>query len=191
MARLLGETLATDEIESLLAQRRVRSPIASATTFRVAAPTWRGDVTAEADLIEEVARLRGYDSFPIEIRPFRPSNVGDDPQWISSRAVREALVGAGLLEARPMPFVVGGEGFVRVIEPAVRGRGVSAARHSRHARRVAPSTILARMQGNVRLFEIGSVFEPDANRAAARGAAGRRARHGPATAAAFHRSEVA
>ena len=66
------------------------------------------DVTLEADLIEEVARLRGYDSFPTELRSFRPSKVGDDPQWLLSRSVRDPLVGAGMLEVRAMPFDVGG-----------------------------------------------------------------------------------
>ena len=132
VARLLGET-----------GRRTRSPTSRSFGFRVAAwrgdlsvaaPTWRGDVTGEADLIEEVARLRGYDSFPVEIAPFRAGHVGDDPQWITSKRVREALVGAGLIEARPMPSSPGGEGFVRVTQPARRERGVSAPRDSRHAR---------------------------------------------------------
>src|SRR5678816_4326435 len=69
------------------------------------------------DLVEEVARLRGYDSFPDEIRAFRAGNVPDDPQWLVARRVREELVAAGLLEARPLPFDRGGEGFVRVANP--------------------------------------------------------------------------
>src|SRR4029079_3751663 len=70
----------------------------------VKVPSWRGDVTSEVDLIEEVARLHGYDNFSVELRAFRPGNVGDDPSWITSKRIRETLVGAGLLEARPMPF---------------------------------------------------------------------------------------
>ena len=75
------------------------------------------------------------------------------------KRVREALVGAGLLEARPMPFVAGGEGFVRVSNPLAETEA--------YLRREILDTLarraeynLARMQGNVRLFEIGSVFEP-------------------------------
>ena len=33
-------------------------------TFTVTVPTRRGDITIEADLIEEVARLYGYDHIP-------------------------------------------------------------------------------------------------------------------------------
>jgi phenylalanyl-tRNA synthetase beta chain len=158
VATLLGETIGTDEIESYLRSVGFDADRAG-DDFRVLPPSWRADVTAEVDLIEEVARLRGYDSFPVEIRPFRPGSMGDDPQWIASKRVREQLVGAGLLEARPLPFVSGGEGFVRLHNPLSENEAF--------LRREIMDTLarraeynLSRMQGNVRLFEIGSVFEP-------------------------------
>jgi phenylalanyl-tRNA synthetase beta chain len=158
VATLLGETLGTDEIMSLLGSIGF-DPVRHGDDVRVTVPTWRGDVKAEVDLIEEVARLRGYDSFPVELRPFRPGTVGDDAQWLLSRRIREALVGDGLLETRPLPFVTGGDGFVRVSNPLSEAEG--------YLRREILDTLarraeynLARMQGNVRLFEIGSVFEP-------------------------------
>jgi phenylalanyl-tRNA synthetase beta chain len=161
VATLLGETVGTDEIESLLGSVGF-DPVRVKDDVRVTVPSWRSDVTAEVDLIEEVARLRGYDTFPVEIRPFRPGNVADDPHWIVSKRVREVLVGAGLLEARPLPFVVGGENFVRLSNPL--------SEREAYLRREVLDTLarraeynLTRMQGDVRLFEIGSVFEPRAN----------------------------
>jgi phenylalanyl-tRNA synthetase beta chain len=158
VATVLGEPLDENEIASLIAA--VGFDVnAESGNLRVAIPSWRGDVTGEADLIEEVARLRGYDSFPVEIRPFRPGNPGDDPQWLASKRVRETLVGAGLLEARPMPFVSGGDGFVRLSNPLSENEA--------YLRREILDTLarraeynLARMHGNIRLFEIGSVFTP-------------------------------
>jgi phenylalanyl-tRNA synthetase beta chain len=156
VAILLGETLGTDEIENHLRSVGFDADRAG-DDFRVTVPTWRTDVTAEVDLIEEVARLRGYDTFPVELRAFRPGQVGDDPQWITSKRVREALVGAGLFETRPMPFVAGGEGFIRVTNPI--------SENEPYLRREILDTLarraefnLARMQGNIRIFEIGSVF---------------------------------
>lgn len=161
VATLLGETLGTDEISRWLASvgfdvERIGDEL------RVVVPSWRGDVTAEVDLIEEVARLRGYDSFSVEVRPFRPSNVGDDPLWLTSRRIRETLVSAGLLEARPMPFVAGGEMFVRLENPLSEAEA--------HLRRDVLDTLarraeynLARMHGDVRLFEIGAVFHPSSS----------------------------
>ncbi|HVX39850.1 MAG TPA: phenylalanine--tRNA ligase subunit beta [Gemmatimonadaceae bacterium] len=157
VARVLGEPLAADEIASYL-DRIGFTVERQGTDLTVTVPSWRGDVTAEVDLIEEIARLRGYDSFPVEVRPFRPGGVPDDPQWLTARRVREALVGAGLLEARPMPFVAGGEEFVRLSNPLSESEAF--------LRRDVLDTLarraeynLARMNGNVRLFEIGSVFD--------------------------------
>jgi phenylalanyl-tRNA synthetase beta chain len=128
--------------------------------LRVVPPSWRPDIVAEIDVIEEIARLRGYDWFPTEIRPFQPGTSPDDPIWVQSARVREALVAMGLLEARPMPFTKGAPtGYVRVANPL--------AEDEPYLRRDILDTLarraeenLAHMQGNVRLFEIGSVFEP-------------------------------
>jgi phenylalanyl-tRNA synthetase beta chain len=64
-----------------------------------------------------------------------------------------------LLEARPTPFVAGGDDHVRVLNPLAESEA--------HLRRTVLESLerraehnLAHMQRNVRLFEIGSVFEP-------------------------------
>jgi phenylalanyl-tRNA synthetase beta chain len=69
------------------------------------------------------------------------------------------LVSRGVLEARPMPFVAGGSSFVRVSNPISENEA--------YLRREILDTLarraeynLARMQGDVRMFEIGSVFAP-------------------------------
>jgi phenylalanyl-tRNA synthetase beta chain len=158
VATVLGQVVDAGEIASLL-QHIGFDVERDGRVLRVTVPSWRQDVTAEVDLIEEVARLRGYDSFPVEMRPFRPGNVGDDPQWIASKRVREALVGAGMIEVRPMPFVAGGPDFVRVSNPLAENEAC--------LRREILDTLarraeynLARMQRDIRIFEIGSVFEP-------------------------------
>jgi phenylalanyl-tRNA synthetase beta chain len=62
-------------------------------------PTFRPDVEREIDLIEEVARHHGYNN--IERTLPRPAEVGAGLTAVQRgrRAVRDALVGAGLLEA--------------------------------------------------------------------------------------------
>jgi phenylalanyl-tRNA synthetase beta chain len=160
-ARVLGDALPDAECERLL--RSVGfEPVAAGGVFSVSVPSWRVDVAREIDLIEEIARLRGYDSFPDELRPYRPGTVPESPLAVVSRRVREALVAAGLLEARPMPFVAGFEGeHARVANPL--------AENEAYLRRELLETLarraeynLAHMQGNVRLFEIGSAFQPGA-----------------------------
>ncbi|HET9797695.1 MAG TPA: phenylalanine--tRNA ligase subunit beta [Gemmatimonadaceae bacterium] len=129
------------------------------TAVRCVPPTWRLDLVAEIDLVEEIARLHGYERLPDEIRPYRPGSTTDAPLWTTAARLRDALVGAGFLEARPIPFVAGGEAHVRVVNPLAESEA--------HLRRTLLESLerraeynLAHMQGDVRLFEIGSAFAP-------------------------------
>ena len=161
VATVLGEAVPAREIADLLSKIGFEAAIAGE-EVDVIRPSWRSDIEQEVDLVEEVARLRGYDRIPVELRPFRPGNVPDDPLWLLGRRLRDALVGAGLLEARPMPFVRGADqGFVRVANPL--------AENEAYLRRSILDTLsrraeynLSHMQGDIRLFEIGSVFIPGA-----------------------------
>ncbi len=128
------------------------------TALTVTPPTWRSDVVEATDLIEEVARLYGYDNIPDEVRPFRPGNVPDAPIVAVTRRVRDSLIARGLFEARPMPFVKeSGMSTVRVTNPLAEDEAYlrgsileSLAKRTEHN--------LAHMNGNVRLFEIGTTF---------------------------------
>jgi len=157
-ARLLGEPVESAEVERNLRSVGFRIAPEAKDVLKVSPPSWRHDVKGEVDLTEEIARLRGYDAFSSEMRPFRASAVPDSPLVPVIKRVEEALVGAGLLEARPMPFVAAGKGAtVRVTNPLAEDeaflRGdllttlIARAEHN-----------LAHMQGNVRLFEIGTAF---------------------------------
>src|SRR5205814_5320765 len=89
------------------------------------------------------------------------TNTFDDPQWTIAGGVREKLVGQGLYEIRPIPFVRGSDDtHVRLANPLAENEG-----HLRHslmetlARRAEYN--LAQRTGDVRLFEIGSVSLPE------------------------------
>jgi len=160
LARLLGVPVAEAEVERLLAGIGFGVERAGEGAWRVAPPPWRHDVSRDVDLVEEVARFVGFDALPDELRPFRPGDAPDHPLHLAGERVRTALVAAGLLEARPLPFVAGSdETHPRVANPL--------AEDEPHLRRRVLETLagraehnLARMEGNVRLFEVGSVFEP-------------------------------
>jgi phenylalanyl-tRNA synthetase beta chain len=158
--RVLGVPLSPDRVVQLLGGIGCDATVEDAgEAVRVLPPSWRQDLVAEIDLVEEVARLHGYQELPDEIRPYRPGTMTDAPLWTIAARLRDALSGAGLLEARPIPFVAGGDGFVRVLNPL--------AENEAHLRRSVLETLarraeynLAHMQGNVRLYEIGSAFAP-------------------------------
>ena len=161
VSRLLGVTVPRKETEQLLsAVGFVAAPKDDRLAVQI--PGWRPDVTREVDLIEEVARLRGYDSFPDELRPYRPGTVPDAPSELTLRRIRDALVrsGAGLLEARTLPLgPADSPDAIPVMNPL-------SADESHLRSRLLPG-LLRRVehnwsQGNrdVRLFEVGTVFRP-------------------------------
>lgn len=159
--QVLGTTISSTEMDRHLGAIGFAVLRGDAEHAGAMVPSWRFDVIEEIDLIEEIARLHGYDAFPDEIRPFRPGTVPDDPQWLLSRRIRELLVGKGMFEVRPIPFVAGGDAhpYVRVANPL--------AENEAHLRRGVIESLahraefnLAHMQRNIRLFEIGDVFVP-------------------------------
>ncbi|MGI8617473.1 MAG: phenylalanine--tRNA ligase subunit beta [Gemmatimonadaceae bacterium] len=155
---LIGDPIPAAAIAGYLSSVGFELSENSAELICTTVPGWRSDVTAEVDLIEEIARLHGYDRISTELRPFRPGESPDAPLWLVERRVREALVAEGLLEARPMPFVAEGRGTdIRVRNPLAENEAYlrssileTLARRAEHN--------LGHMQGEVRLFEIGTVF---------------------------------
>jgi phenylalanyl-tRNA synthetase beta chain len=67
-------------------------------------PTHRPDVSREADLVEEVARVNGYDAIPATLPAVRPSRDAAPRESLARRA-REAGVDLGLSEAITYAFV--------------------------------------------------------------------------------------
>jgi phenylalanyl-tRNA synthetase beta chain len=98
--RLLGFDVDADEIVRILESLEFKSEVRSQKSeIQVTAPDHRTDITGPHDLIEEVARVHGYDRIPLaamddEMPPQRPNPGLDFEEW-----VRDILVQAGLYEA--------------------------------------------------------------------------------------------
>lgn len=73
-------------------------------TLQVTVPSWRTDVTEEINLIEEVARLEGYNTFP-NVTVTSPFIGALSPAQTDSRLLRRTLEGRGLIEVSPLPFL--------------------------------------------------------------------------------------
>ena len=167
--RLLGEPVEMGEVEKNLRSVGFRIAPEAKEVIKVTPPSWRHDVKADVDLAEEIARLRGYDTFSADLRPFRASAVPDAPLVAVTKRLQDALVGAGLNEVRPMPFVSASKGgTVRVSNPLAEDEAYL--RGDLITTLIARAEYnLARMQGNVRLFEIGTAFFASDTNAAAPG----------------------
>lgn len=159
--RILGLRLSAEQIAAQLEPIGfVCEPDEADRAIRVTVPGWRHDVGREIDLIEEVARRYGFDSFPDESRSIRPSSVPSDPTWDRRRRVRDLLEGAGFLEARGLPMV----GSDRTASHRVELLLPLAATESALRTDLVPPLLdriahnFARSRRDVRLYEIGTVF---------------------------------
>ncbi|MBI5560767.1 MAG: phenylalanine--tRNA ligase subunit beta [Deltaproteobacteria bacterium] len=131
-------------------------------------PSYRVDIKTEEDLIEEVARLKGYDTVPLSM-PVARVGAGDGPGklFLLKKKTREILAGSGFLEVLNYSFVPagslaiagGGKEGVIVLNPITEEQAVM-------RKSLLPSLIanlsfnLARKNTEVRIFECAPVFLP-------------------------------
>jgi phenylalanyl-tRNA synthetase beta chain len=126
----------------------------------VEVPGWRPDLREEIDLVEEIARIYGYDAFPDGMRPFRAGNQTDAPMHVVSDLVRRGLAEEGLLEAILLPLGPStGQAEVQVLNPLSAEHGFLRARLTPGLVRQAEAN-WANQVRDIRLFEIGTVFSP-------------------------------
>jgi len=103
--KLLGVRIERREVERLLTalglkvQQYLRKPV-----LKVLAPARRHDLTREADLIEELARLHGYDNIPSTLPLLRLSGARVDLLLKRERQIRAFLAGEGFSEVVNLPF---------------------------------------------------------------------------------------
>jgi phenylalanyl-tRNA synthetase beta chain len=139
-------------------------------TLQVVPPPWRGDIVGEADLVEEVLRVRGYDDIapvplPRETVIARPAI---DARRRRTELVRRSLAARGLTDAVTYSFISaisaerfgGGQAALRLVNPisadldqmrpSVLPGLVEAAR--RNADRGIP---------DIALFEVGPLYRDD------------------------------
>ena len=101
--RVVGRRIDPEQASAAL--RAVGAEVsATGSRLRVVPPPWRPDLTDPYDLVEEVARLVGYDTIP-SVLPVAPSGRGLTPGQRRRRAVGRALAAAGFVEAPSYPFV--------------------------------------------------------------------------------------
>jgi phenylalanyl-tRNA synthetase beta chain len=138
--------------------------------WRVAAPTWRPDLTRPEDLIEEVARIVGYDRIPTTLPRLQPSGRGLAPRVALERRLREAGAAVGLYEARNLAFVSAEE----LAEARVSTDAVVLANPLSEERAVMRTSLLPglltaagrayrRQARTVMLFEVAPVYGPTAD----------------------------
>lgn len=105
VAQLLGLTIAADEISDILTRLGMQVEASGKGEWRVRPPSWRFDMAIAEDLIEELARVYGYDRLPSEL----PGVAGGDSPaceaQVPLRRFSDTLVARGYLEVVTYSFV--------------------------------------------------------------------------------------
>lgn len=162
---LLGTELIVSEVEDIFT--RLQFEVSTdKNEFTVTVPTRRGDIIIEADLIEEVARLYGYDNLPTTL-PIMAAAPGKLTAYQEKRRwVRKVLEGAGLYQAvtysltseeKASQFALEKRESIRLAMPMSEER-------SQLRLSIVPQLLevlkynTARQNDSIALYEIGSVF---------------------------------
>ncbi len=165
VSALLGTPFDADAVRVLI------EPIGFATQAQgdhllVSVPSWRPDCTLEIDIVEEVARHHGYELLGKTV-PKSTVPGGLSPMQQRRRRLREVLLGLGVSEAMPHPFLAADEleraglpaAAVRLTNPLVVGDDVLRT-SLRPGLLKAVAFNESHRRSGVALFEIGHVYPP-------------------------------
>lgn len=94
---LLGTSLTSAEVAEVF-DRLCFHYALTGDHFDVTVPDYRNDITMDADLIEEVARLYGYDNLPSTLPYMSMTKGGLTPKQKNERIIRDTLANLGLHE---------------------------------------------------------------------------------------------
>ena len=168
--RILGGAVETSEIIRLLRAlgfELLPEPGAEA-EFTVRIPSWRLDVEREIDLVEEIARLHGYDKFANTLPSFSGA-VTEKPEALKDQRVRSLLLALGYTEAVSLSFISHEDAEQFSAVPVIEIANPLSEEASVMRTSLVPGMLnmvaynLNRGTENVQLFETASTFEATAS----------------------------
>lgn len=164
--RILASKLETHEIIAIL--KRLGFELVpeqgSEPQFSVVIPSWRLDVEREIDVIEEVARLHGYDKFPNTLPAFSGAVI-EAPQTAKEQKLRCSLLSLGYNEAVSLTFISHQDAEAFSSAPVIELANPLSEEASLMRSTLVPGMLnmlaynVNRGTENVRLFEISDIYE--------------------------------
>ncbi|MFZ0561855.1 MAG: phenylalanine--tRNA ligase subunit beta [Terriglobales bacterium] len=162
--RILGQQLSTFEISRILTRLGFTLLAGGEDKFLIHIPSWRLDIEREIDIIEELARLHGYDKFPNTL-PAYSGEVRDLPDAHKDARLRTSLLAAGYNEAISLTFISKEDARRFSTAPELDLANPLSDEASVMRTSLVPSMLnmlaynLNRGSDNARLFEAGNIFE--------------------------------
>ncbi|HUR37425.1 MAG TPA: phenylalanine--tRNA ligase subunit beta [Terriglobales bacterium] len=161
--RILGKDIPATEIENLLRRLGFSLSKQGESAYKVDIPTWRLDVEREIDVIEEIARIHGFNQFPNTLPAFQGGLV-ELPHTTKTEKIRRTLLALGYNEAISSTFIAKADSqAVSTEEPVAIANPLSEEAGAMRTSLV-PGMLdmfarnLNRGTADVRLFEAGHVF---------------------------------
>ena len=164
--RMLGIEIESARIEQILSRLDMRVE-SDGDDWQVTGPSWRFDINIEADLIEEIGRIVGYDNIPGTREAAHLSMAAFSETRVDANRLRDALVERGYYEAITYSFV--SPELEQLLHPGQETLSLAnpiSADMSEMRTRLLPGLVQAlrynlnRQQNRVRLFETGLCFIP-------------------------------
>jgi phenylalanyl-tRNA synthetase beta chain len=170
--QLLGTDLDRDRMAALLESIEFDVAADGDDHLRVGVPSFRVDVARPQDLMEEVARLSGYNRIPTTFPELPAEGVRLAPMLLQRNRIKEILNGFGYSEAINYSFISAAScDRIQLDADDPRRRHVTLLNPISEEQSVMRTTLvpgmletaqrnISRQQNNLRLFEIGNVFLP-------------------------------
>jgi phenylalanyl-tRNA synthetase beta chain len=164
---VLGTALPRKEMQQLLTRLHLPVVKRDADLLEVQVPPFRGDLEREIDLIEEIARLAGYDQVPVTLPRGELATRRPGPEARLREEARELLLGQGFFEAINYSFqseklqALPGDGVA-----ALRLANPLSEEQARMRTSLLPGLLDAmrrnhlKQKADVRLFELSKIFLP-------------------------------
>ena len=104
VSRFLGMPVEAKDVEQCMRTLGAKVRRARGETWNVTVPSYRSDLTQEVDLIEEVARLKGYETVPTLLprTEAQEKTLDHEGNWV--RRIRACLAARGLSEILSLSF---------------------------------------------------------------------------------------
>ncbi len=170
--QVLGVEIKPSQIVSILTRLGLDAKPHSEGVLKVGIPSFRADLTRSIDLIEEIARIYGFDNIPETLPARPPVSLAENPRLSLERKVRQYLSGAGLCETVTFSLI-SGEGLDAAKDLKQAVQIVNPLQHGLHwMRPTLVTSLLNVIQKNVNagadsipVFEIANVYSmPDVHR---------------------------
>ena len=166
IAAHIGASLTTAQYKDIL--RRLDFSVTGSKTgvLKITPPSFRADIKAEEDIVEEVSRIIGYDNVPLSFPQVKASAILPDPKRITRRKARDLFLAQGFNEVITYTMINrknlerSNQGDVRGIEivnPLTQDQEIMRPSMLPSLLSIVLSNV-NRGQKNIRFFETGKIY---------------------------------